>query len=45
MEGVVKSYSPIRVLFTVTYVDDDWEEFDFEELEMILIMGVPSLYI
>jgi hypothetical protein len=41
MEGVVKSYSPMRVLFKVTYVDDDWEELDFEELQMILIMGVP----
>ena len=41
MEGVVKSYSPMRALFKVTYVDDDWEELDFEELQMILIMGVP----
>jgi hypothetical protein len=37
MEGVVKSYSPMYVLFKVTYVDDDWEELDFEELQMILI--------
>jgi hypothetical protein len=28
-------------LFKVTYVDDDWEELDFEELQMILVMGVP----
>ena len=41
MEGVVKSYSPMRALFKVTYVDDDWEELDFEELQMILVMGVP----
>ena len=41
MEGVVKSYSPMRELFKVTYVDDDWEELDFEELQMILVMGVP----
>jgi hypothetical protein len=41
MEGVVKSYSPMGALFKVTYVDDDWEELDFEELQMILIMGVP----
>ena len=40
MEGVVKSYSPMRALFKVTYVDDDWEELDFEELQMILVMGV-----
>jgi hypothetical protein len=39
MEGVVKSYSPMRAVFKVTYVDDDWEELDFEELQMILIMG------
>jgi hypothetical protein len=41
MEGVVKSYYPMCALFKVTYVDDDWEELDFEELQMILIMGVP----
>ena len=41
MEGVVKSYFPMRALFKVTYVDDDWEELDFEELHMILVMGVP----
>ena len=41
MEGVVKSYSPMRTLFKVTYVDDDWEEHDFEELKMIFVLGVP----
>jgi hypothetical protein len=41
MEGVVKSYYPMRALFKVTYVDDDWEELDFEEEQMILILGVP----
>ena len=41
MEGVVKSYSPMCVIFKVTYVDDDWEDLDFEELQMILVMGVP----
>jgi hypothetical protein len=41
MEGLVKSYSPMRALFKVTYIDDDWEELDFEELQMILVMGVP----
>jgi hypothetical protein len=41
MEGVVSSYSSMRALFKVTYVDDDWEELDFEELQMILVMGVP----
>ena len=31
----------MRALFQVTYVDEDWEELDFEELQMILVMGVP----
>jgi hypothetical protein len=44
MEGVVKSYSSMRALFEVTYVHDDWEELDFEELQMILVMGVPYGY-
>ncbi len=41
MEGVVKSYSPMREIFKLTYVDNDWGEIDFEEWQMILVMGVP----
>ena len=38
--GTVTSYSADRALFRIDFEDNDWEEWDFEELRMNIVMDV-----